>query len=121
MTALGRWVRLDGYDDGHPFTSPVGTFPANEFGLYDLGGNAAELVTDARFSDNPDHVRGGSWSDFIQGFMKSASRSSASLYAITHHPLPNEAERPQDPSSRRSNRVGFRVVLDPGAAPKGSG
>jgi formylglycine-generating enzyme required for sulfatase activity len=26
-------------DDGFKFTSPVGSFPANAFGLYGMGGN----------------------------------------------------------------------------------
>ncbi len=37
---------LDGYRDGYTGPSPVGRFPANHRGLYDIGGNAAEWVND---------------------------------------------------------------------------
>lgn len=37
---------LDGYNDGYTGPSPVGRFPANHRGIYDIGGNAAEWVND---------------------------------------------------------------------------
>ncbi len=37
---------LDGYDDGYKGPAPVGRFPANHRGVFDLDGNAAEWVND---------------------------------------------------------------------------
>ena len=37
---------LDGYDDGYKATSPIGRYPANHRGVYDLDGNVAEWVHD---------------------------------------------------------------------------
>ena len=51
-----------GYNDGHAFTSPVGSFKPNSLGIYDLAGNAWEFCADG--PDNAPNVRwmmGGSW------------------------------------------------------------
>ncbi|MES2308358.1 MAG: SUMF1/EgtB/PvdO family nonheme iron enzyme [Verrucomicrobiota bacterium] len=48
--------------DKFPYTSPVGTFPPNKLGLYDLGGNAWEWCEDI-YNRSADYrvLRGGSW------------------------------------------------------------
>ncbi len=53
------------FDDGvPPYTSPVGSFAPNDYGLYDMAGNANELCFDAVNEDGWRMIRGGSWSGF---------------------------------------------------------
>ena len=83
---LGPYTGFDtNFNTGYPYTSPVGTFPANGYGLYDMAGNVGEWCwdlyawppypsgsaylggTDPRgvgFEGGSDRVvRGGDWGD----------------------------------------------------------
>lgn len=76
--------------DGFAFTSPVGTFPANAFGLADMLGNASTWVADCQkdsYTGAPSDssavmsgdcarraLRGGSWIGVLRG-LRSAYRS----------------------------------------------
>ena len=88
-----RW--LEGYTDGYATTSPVGSFPANAFGLYDMGGNVWQWCEDWYDQDQKDRVlRGASWHHNAREALLSSYRK--------HHPGANvDADD------------GFRCVLEP--------
>ncbi len=56
------WQTINGYWDGYARTSPVGSFNANRYGLYDMGGNVWQWCED-KFDNQHDWrvLRGGSW------------------------------------------------------------
>lgn len=99
---------LPEYNDSFPVTSPVGSFPPNQAGLYDMGGNASEWCHDfysaytGRLADSRDPlgppngvhkvIRGSNWKD--------ASITEMRLSYRAYH---KEAR----------NNVGFRIARYP--------
>jgi formylglycine-generating enzyme required for sulfatase activity len=85
---------MKGYNDGFICTSPVGSFPANKFGLYDMGGNVWQWCLDWWNAESKNKVaRGASW---YNGALKLSLLSSCRVHAP-----PNESR----------DNYGFRVVV----------
>jgi len=86
---------IPGYDDGHAYTAPVGSYPPNAYGLYDLSGNVQEWVSDnysQRGTNGLGVLRGGGWNTYRKENLYSGARNGSS-------------------SSFRDTMYGFRVVL----------
>ncbi|EDY17565.1 serine/threonine protein kinase [Chthoniobacter flavus Ellin428] len=89
----GSDVAIKGYDDGFPWTSPVGSFKPNQYGLYDMGGNVWQWCLDSWNETSTAKVlRGASW---YNGARKLSLLSSCRVHAA--------------PDSSTDN-YGFRIV-----------
>jgi len=99
-----KW-EIHNCNDGYAFTSPVGSFKPNAFGLYDMQGNLWQWVADSwhdnyngapgdgsewQGNDSQRVLRGGSWNNDPKR-VRSAAR--------------NKAE-----AARRAHGIGFRIA-----------
>jgi len=117
--------------DGYERTSPVGAFPPNGYGLYDLIGNVWEWTTDWYQPKHPDeqikaccipiNPRGPKAEDSFdpaqpqiripRKVLKGGSHLCAPNYCRRYRP----AARYPEPVDTSTSHVGFRCVVRPGA------
>jgi len=89
----GSDVAIKGFNDGFAWTSPVGSFKPNKYGIYDMGGNVWQWCMDSWNDKSTGKVlRGASW---YNGALKLSLLSSCRVHAA--------------PDSSTDN-YGFRIV-----------
>jgi formylglycine-generating enzyme required for sulfatase activity len=126
-TWQGAFPRENLATDGYARTSPVGEFPANNYGLYDMIGNVWEWTTDwfsARHAGDapsacciPESPRGGREADsYAPGnstariprkVVKGGSHLCAPNYCRRYRPAARHAQ----PIDSGMSHVGFRCII----------
>jgi formylglycine-generating enzyme required for sulfatase activity len=94
-------------------TTPVGTFPPNLFGLYDMHGNVDEWCLDEwadNYNDAP--TDGSARGDIIFTNKNKKRLMRGGSYMLSEF-LCRSATRSSDAASGRSHAIGFRVVSVP--------
>jgi sulfatase modifying factor 1 len=118
--------------DGYEGTSPVGSFPANGYGLYDVAGNAWEWTSDYFKPRHPDevtkaccvprnprvesaggsHAAGGPGAHIPRRVLKGGSHLCAPNYCLRYRPAARQGEAVDTSACH----VGFRCVVRADAA-----
>lgn len=95
-------------EDGFSFTSPVGSFPANGFGLLDMAGNVWEWTRDSYLVPAA-HRPGTGASGATYHVVKGGSYLCAPATCFRYRP----AARQPHPTSTGACDLGFRLVMRP--------
>lgn len=97
------------YGNFYDRTTPVGSYPPNRFGLYDMAGNTAQWVADCHHPNFTGAPSDGSvWIEGGDCTKRNVRGGGWSLLDWTLH----VAQRIGDPPQQRNNHLGFRVARD---------
>jgi len=115
-TWQGHFPSMNTAEDGHMGRAPVGCFPANEFGLYDIIGNVWEWTEDPYYPDRRHAVEAGPDAkgfdprqpDIEVGVIKGGSYLCAANFCARYRPAARHA---QD-TGLGTNHIGFRTAAD---------
>ncbi|MBT5469528.1 MAG: formylglycine-generating enzyme family protein [Nitrospina sp.] len=100
-----RWKEKQ-FEDGYGYTAPVGSFPANDFGLYDMAGNVYEWVMDWYDEDYYEKSPNENPQGPIKGNRKVIRGGSWINYSVGVRPSDRTDAKPSD----KINFVGFRCA-----------
>jgi len=106
LYSAGQFFECDG---GYANTSPVGSFPPNGFGLYDMLGNARQWVEDCWKNSYTDAPVDGS---AREGVPCSFRVTRGGSWNSTDRFVYNLGHRSNSPPNWRSEIFGFRVARD---------
>jgi formylglycine-generating enzyme len=97
--------------DGYAGTSPVGSFPANGYGLYDMTGNVWEWTCDlfsaSHATARPCCVPNASGEHIPRRIIKGGSHLCAPNYCLRYRPAARQGEA----VDTSTGHIGFRCVL----------
>ena len=99
--------------DGYPGASPIGSFPPNRYGLYDMIGNVWEwtcepAATDLAYgSPSPCCTPAGEFGGDTRRIIKGGSHLCAPNYCLRYRPAARQAH----PVDTSTSHLGIRCVL----------
>lgn len=121
-TWQGNFPYKNTKEDGYILTAPVGSFPPNGYGLYDMAGNVWELTEDwysisrTQMADtknpvasNPEQSLDPREPGVAKHVIKGGSYLCAPNYCSRYRPAAREAQAPDTSTSH----IGFRLVKVP--------
>lgn len=128
-TFQGRFPNENTAEDGYVTTSPVGSFPANGYGLYDMSGNVWEWTSDWYRPDYYESVAANSgvvrnpqgppdsFDPSEPGVAKKVQRGGSFLCTDQYCSRYMVGGRGKGEPDTGTNHLGFRCVQDPRSSP----